>query len=81
MITNLLHKDYCISVQAIPNAIDRTLFVPTVEISAEDGKPILEMMTTQSFADRSDAERCGFEMGKDWIDKRLEEMEPQRRRA
>lgn len=64
MITNLLHKDYCISVQAIPNAIDRTLFVPTVEISAEDGKPILEMMTTQSFADRSDAERCGFEMGR-----------------
>jgi len=75
MITSHVHKNYCISVQAIPNAIDRTLFVPTVDISLKDGKPILGMVSTEAFATQSDAEKCGFEIGKNWIDKRLKASE------
>jgi hypothetical protein len=81
MIISHIHKNYCISVHAIPDAIDSTLFVPSVDISLRNGESIRIMMTTQAFAAQSDAEKCGFEMGENWIDERLGEMEPQRRRA
>jgi hypothetical protein len=75
MITSHVHKNYCISVQAIPDEVDSTLFVPTVDISLKDGKPILGTLSTEGFATQSDAEKCGFEMGKNWIDKRLKASE------
>jgi hypothetical protein len=81
MIISNVHKDYRISVRAIPNALDSTQFVPSVDISLNDGKRILGMVTTQAFAAQSDAERCGFEMGKNWIDEQLRETEHQRRRV
>jgi hypothetical protein len=76
MNTSHVHKNYRISVHAIPDAVDSTLFVPRVDISLKDGKPILAMMSTQPFAAKPDAEKCGFEMGKNWIDERLKASEP-----
>ena len=65
----LVHKNYSISVHTTPARVDSALFLPKVDISSKDGEPILKIITSQAFAAESDAERRGFEMGKDWIDK------------
>jgi hypothetical protein len=65
----LVHKNHYISVHTTPDTFDKTLFVPKVDISSNDGRSILKITTIQAFADESDAEVCGFEMGKKWIDK------------
>jgi hypothetical protein len=43
MIISNVHKDYRISVPAIPHALDSTLFVPTVGITSEEGKRTVKM--------------------------------------
>jgi hypothetical protein len=69
MITSLLHKNCCISVQTISDPFDETLFVSEVDIGSKDGKSIIKITANQSFAAESDAEVCGLEMGRNWIDK------------
>jgi hypothetical protein len=69
MIISLLHKNYCISVHTISDPFDETLFVSEVDIGSKDGKSIIKITANQSFAAESDAEVCGLEMGRDWIDK------------
>jgi hypothetical protein len=66
----LVHKNYYISVHTTPDTLDKTLFVSKVDIHSKDGRSILKITTNQAFADESDAEVCGFEMGKNWIDTR-----------
>ena len=72
MATGLIHKNYCISVQAIPDKFDRfdaASFAPEVDISATGGKPIMKLINTQPFTTESEAEAYGFEMAKKWVDK------------
>jgi hypothetical protein len=69
MIISLLHKNYCISVHTISDPFDETLFVSEVDIGSKDGKSIIKITANQSFAAESDAEVCGLEMGRNWIDK------------
>ena len=72
MINGLIHKNYSISVQGIPDRFDRfdaASFAPEVDIGATEGKPIMKLINTQPFATESEAEAYGFEMGKNWIDK------------
>jgi hypothetical protein len=65
----LVHKNHYISVHTTPDTFDSKLFVPKVDINSKDGRSIMKITANQAFAAESDAEVCGFEMGKDWIDK------------
>ena len=65
----LVHKNYYISVHTTPDTFDETLFVPKVDISSKDGRSIMKIAPNQAFTDESDAEVCGFQIGKNWIDK------------
>jgi hypothetical protein len=72
MATGLIHKNHSIAVRAIPDGFyrfDAASFVPEVDISAADGKPIIKLINTQPFTTESEAEAYGFEMGKEWVDK------------
>ena len=68
MITGLIHRNYYISVST--NNESREL-MPKVNISSQDGKPMAFLGTSRAFATEAEAELCGVEMGKEWIDRNL----------
>ena len=65
----LVHRNHYISVHTTPDTLDQALFVPKVDITSKDGRSILKIAPNQAFADESDAEVYGFELGKNWIDR------------
>jgi hypothetical protein len=75
-MTSLLHKHYSISVDSTADTLQEHLFTPTVDVSVKDGKSLMKMGTTQTFATQSDAEVYGLEMAKGWIDKHHESSRP-----
>jgi hypothetical protein len=77
------HKQYYVHVHVFtPRVYEPSTFIPSVQVSAEkEGNTLAGIVTTETFASESDANEHGFEMGKNWIDKRTEETASQRRRA
>ena len=71
MPTRFTHKNYYIDVHIIRRASsDRELFRPKVDVGPEGGKHLVKIGTSQAFADEKDAEACGFELGREWIDRK-----------
>ena len=68
MINGFKYGNYRISVSA-KDTFGSTRLTPTVDISPPHGTPVLYLGTSQVFATESEAESCGVEMGKEWIDK------------
>ena len=66
-MTSLFHKTYCISVDSTPDALRETLFRPMVDVGSKEGKSLVTIGTTQTFATQSDAELYGLQMGKRWV--------------
>ena len=70
MLAHFTHKNYYIDVHITRDSYvyASELFRPTVKVCPEDGKDIVNIGTSLVFADEKDAEACGFELGRNWID-------------
>ena len=69
MPAHFAHKSYYINVNLFLDTFRSDLFTPTVDVG-EGGKLVVNLGTSQAFADEKDAEACGFELGREWIDKK-----------
>ena len=67
MPTHFNHKTYYIDVNLFRDPFRSDLFMPTV---GEGGKLKVNIGTSQAFAHEKDAEACGFELGREWIDRK-----------
>lgn len=71
MPAQFTHNNYYIDVHITRRAsYDRESFLPTVEVGQEGGNDVVNIGTSREFADEKAAEAWGFELGKDWIDKK-----------
>ena len=68
MLTHFTHKNHSIDVQIIRDSYNGELFTPVVDVRPRIGHILIKIGTSQVFADGKDAEACGFELGRDWID-------------
>ena len=69
MPTRFTHKNYYIDVHIIRRASsDSELFEPKVDVGPEGGQDVVNIGTSQVFADEKAAEACGIELGREWID-------------
>ena len=70
MPTHFTHKNYYIDVRIIRrDSSDSKYFKPKVEIGPEGGNHAVSIATSQAFADEKTAEACGFDLGREWIDR------------
>ena len=70
MPTRFTHKNYYIDVHIIRRASSESeLFNPKVDVGPEGGNHVVNIETSQAFENDKDAQACGFELGKEWIDK------------
>jgi hypothetical protein len=68
MPANFTHKNHYIDVHIIRDLYNGELFMPVVDVRPQGGHNLIKISTRQVFADKKDAEACGFELGRDWID-------------
>ena len=70
MPTHFTHKNHYINVRVIPDSYGGGLFMPLVDVGPEGGTNRVNLGTSQAFAEKKDAEECGFELARSWIDKK-----------
>ena len=63
------HKNQYIHVRVMQDSYGRGLFRPLVDVGPKGGNHQMNLGTSRVFADKKDAEECGFELGREWIDK------------
>jgi len=68
MLTHFIHRNHYIDVHIIRDSYNGELFTPVVDVHPEGGHILIKIATRQVFADEKDAEACGFESGRNWID-------------
>ena len=69
MPAHFTHKTYRIDVNLSRDPLYGNLFTPTVSVGPEGGRPVVNIGTSKGFSDEKDAEACGFELARRWIDK------------
>ena len=71
MPTHFTHKHCYIAVRIIrrDSSSDIKYFKPKVEVGSESGNLLVNIATSQAFADEKTAEACGFDLGREWIDR------------
>ena len=70
MPTRFTHKQCYIAVRIIfRDSPDSKYFKPKVEVGSEGGNLLVNIATSQVFADEKTAEACGFDLGREWIDR------------
>lgn len=70
-MAELVYKDFFISVLMERCTGKWAALSPTVEIrrQRDDPKAFFVLMTVEFFRSEEEAELCGLELGKDWIDR------------
>ena len=70
MPTHFTHKHCYIAVRIIwRESSDNKYFKPKVEVGSEGGNLLVNIATSQAFADVKAAEACGIDLGREWIDR------------
>ena len=70
MPTHFTHKNHYLHVRVVQDSSAGGLFVPLVGVGPESGNPQVNLGTSRAFADEKAAEECGFELAREWIDKK-----------